>query len=333
MVDNGFGVCGAVRVVSGQGSGATSLLGDLVTVDRSAESDQGLWGTAASGVSRVFVAFAEGDCRMTRPDWSPSEIDLTRASAARIYDYNLGGSHNFAVDREVADRINRAMPDFAGLQRANRAFLRRAVKFIVNAGIRQLVDLGSGIPTVGNVHEIAQGVAPESRVVYVDIDSVAVIHSNAILKGNDRAAAIQANVRDVDQILATPTLRSLIDFSQPTAVLMASVLHYIPDDDEALGVVRTFRDVMSAGSYLMISHGTLEGSTSDEIQAGVQAGNANEVSVTMRSRAEIIRMFEGFDILEPGVVFTPQWRPDSPDDEFGNRPDRSAVYAAVGRKR
>ncbi|HEX2418633.1 MAG TPA: SAM-dependent methyltransferase [Micromonosporaceae bacterium] len=270
---------------------------------------------------------------MTRPDWSPSEIDLTRASAARIYDYNLGGSHNFAVDREVADRINRAMPDFAGLQRANRAFLRRAVKFIVNAGIRQLVDLGSGIPTVGNVHEIAQGVAPESRVVYVDIDSVAVIHSNAILKGNDRAAAIQANVRDVDQILATPTLRSLIDFSQPTAVLMASVLHYIPDDDEALGVVRTFRDVMSAGSYLMISHGTLEGSTSDEIQAGVQAGNANEVSVTMRSRAEIIRMFEGFDILEPGVVFTPQWRPDSPDDEFGNRPDRSAVYAAVGRKR
>lgn len=258
---------------------------------------------------------------------------MTRASAARMYDYNLGGTHNFAIDRQVADRVTQAMPDFPKLQRANRAFLRRAVTCLVKAGIRQFLDLGSGIPTVGNVHEIAQRAAPESRVVYVDIDPVAVIHSDAILMGNDRAAAIQADVRNPAGILTNATVQSMIDFSQPVAVLMVTVLHFVSDEDNPLEIVRTFRNAMCPGSYLVISHGTTEGGTGGEIRAGVRAGRDNRVDVTMRGRAEVIRMFEGFDILEPGVVFTPQWRPDSPNDELNDQPDRAAVYAAVGVKR
>lgn len=270
---------------------------------------------------------------MTQSDWSPEEIDLTKPSAARIYDYNLGGSHNFAIDRQVADKFNRTLPDFPGIQRANRAFLRRVVQFLAGAGIRQFLDLGSGIPTVGNVHEIAQRAAPESRVVYVDVDAVAVIHSNAILADNDRAAAIQADVRNAAGILADPTVRSLIDFSQPVGVLMLTVLHFVSDEDDPLGIVRTFRDVTCPGSYLVISHATAEGSTSDDVQEVVRVGRDNRVVATMRGRAEVTRMFEGFDILEPGVVFTPEWRPDSPNEEFSDQPSRAAVYAAVGIKR
>jgi hypothetical protein len=270
---------------------------------------------------------------MTGPEWSPAEIDVTQASAARMYDYNLGGSHNFGIDRQVADRVTQAMPDFPKIQRANRAFLRRAVTFLVDSGIRQFLDLGSGIPTVGNVHEIAQRSAPESRVDYVDIDPVAVIHSDAILADNDRAAAIRADVRDAAGILTNATVQNMIDFTRPVAVLMVTVLHFIPDEDNPLEIVRTFRDAMCPGSHLVLSHGTTEGGTRDEIRAGVRAGRDNRVNVTMRRREEVVRMFEGFDILDPGVVFTPQWRPDSPNDVLSDQPDRAAVYAAVGRKR
>jgi len=270
---------------------------------------------------------------MTRPDWASPEIDLTRPCPARMYDYNLGGSHNFAVDRTYAKRMNEAIPDLSAIHWTNRSFLRRVVRFLVNSGIRQFLDVGSGIPTVGNVHEIAQQVAPESRVVYVDIDSVAVVHGNAILTGNDHAAAVRGDVRDAAGILAHPTVRSLIDFTQPVGVLMLTVLHFVSDQDNPLDVLRTYRDAMSPASYLAISYATTEGRTGDQLEEGLRVSSRNRGVVTMRGRAELPPMFEGFDILKPGVVFTPAWRPDSPGDYFTDQPDRAATLAAVGVKR
>lgn len=270
---------------------------------------------------------------MTDADWAAADVDFTLPSAARMYDYNLGGSHNFAVDRAFAGQINQAMPDLPMMHRANRSFLRRVVRVLAGAGIRQFLDMGSGIPTVGNVHEIAQRAAPESRIVYVDVDPVAVTHSNAILVDNDRAAAIRADVRDATGILADPTVRSLIDFSQPVGVLMLTVLHYISDEDHPLELVRTYRDAIVPGSYLAISHGTMETSTGDQTKAGVRVGVRSKIPTTMRGRAEITRMFDGFDVIEPGIVFVPEWRPDSPNDTFRDEPDRSAAIVGVGVKR
>jgi hypothetical protein len=270
---------------------------------------------------------------MTNADWTAADVDLTVPSAARMYDFNLGGSHNFAVDRNFAQEMNNAMPDLPMVHRANRALLHRVVRFLTGVGIRQFLDLGSGIPTVGNVHEAAQTADPEARVVYVDVDPVAVIHSNTILANNDRAAAIRADVRDASGILANPTVRSLIDFTQPVGTLMFTVLHYISDDDHPLDIVRTFRDAMCPGSYLAISHGTAEGKSRDQSKAGVRVGSRNKIDSTMRGRAEVLQMFEGFDIVEPGVVFSPEWRPDSPRDPLCDDPERSAALAAVGVKR
>jgi len=200
-------------------------------------------------------------------------------------------------------------------------------------GIRQFLDIGSGIPTVGNVHEIAQRAAPGSRIVYVDIDVVAVTHSNAILADNDLAAAVQADARNASGILSDPTVRSLIDFNEPVGVLMLAVLHFIVDEDDLTDAMHTYREAMCPGSYLAISHPTAEGKTGERIKASVVVSSRHQVDTKLRGSAELIQMFEGFDILEPGVVFTPAWRPDSPDDYFHDEPDRSATITAVGVKR
>lgn len=271
---------------------------------------------------------------MSNTDWTTDDVDVTVPSAARMYDYNLGGSHNFEVDRAFAREVNTVMPDLPQIHRANRALLHRVVRFLVeDAGIRQFLDVGSGIPTVGNVHEVAQRAAPETHVVYVDVDPVAVIHSNTILANNDRAGAIRADIRDADKILADPTVRSLIDFTQPVGLLLFTVLHYVSDDDHPLDIVRTFRDALCPGSYLAISHGTTEGKTAEQTRAGVRVGNRNKIQATMRGRPEVLQMFEGFDIVDPGVVFSPEWRPDSPGGTFADDPERSATLAAVGVKR
>ncbi|HEX2419924.1 MAG TPA: SAM-dependent methyltransferase, partial [Micromonosporaceae bacterium] len=190
---------------------------------------------------------------MVDADWSAADVDLTVPSAARIYDYTLGGSHNFEVDRMVAERIIEAVPDVPIIARANRSFLRRVVRFFADAGIRQFLDLGSGIPTVGNVHEVAQKAAPESRVVYVDADPVAVIHSKTMLAGNDQATAIQGDIRDVDRILTDPRVRSLIDFGQPVGVLALLVLHFISDEEQPEEIIHKLWETLCPGSYLAIS--------------------------------------------------------------------------------
>ena len=172
-----------------------------------------------------------------RPDWVPEGIDLQRPSAARMYDYYLGGAHNFGPDRELGRKVLEFVPDGQLLAQANRAFLHRAVRFLLSRGIQQFLDIGSGIPTAGNVHEVAQKEAPGSRVLYVDHDHVAVAHSEALLRDNPDARVLHADLRNPDEILSSPALHEVLDLSQPVGLLLVAVLHFIPDEDGPASLV------------------------------------------------------------------------------------------------
>lgn len=268
---------------------------------------------------------------MNEPTWVPSGVDPKRANIARVYDYWLGGTHNFLADQDVARAIAAVAPTAPLIGLANRAFLRRAVRYLSDAGIRQFLDIGSGIPTQGNVHEVAQEASPDARVVYVDIDPVAVAHSKVILNGNDNAAVIAADLRATGEILAHSQTRRLIDSSQPTGLLLVAILHFIADAEDPWQIVASLRDALAPGSYLVLCHGTDDGvpETARAVKEVYDRSVTNPLHV--RSRAQIMRFFEGFDLVEPGLVFIPQWRPDSPADvpadahEYGN-------LAGVGRK-
>jgi len=270
---------------------------------------------------------------MDRPAWVPDQVDVEQASIARVYDYNLGGAHNFAVDRRVAEQLNAAIPDLPAIHRANRSFLRRAVRFLNAAGIRQFLDLGSGIPTVGNVHEIAQRAAPESKVVYADIDPVAVAHGQALLAGNERVVSIQADLREADMVLGDPQVRRVLDFTAPMAVLMVAVLHFVSDAEDPGSVVARYRDAVVPGSFLVISHATQEGDQRQRAEEAMNVAARNRIPGTLRDRSGVARLFAGFELVEPGLVFTPQWRPDPDAHEFDGRPERAATLAGVGVKR
>jgi hypothetical protein len=246
-----------------------------------------------------------------------------------MYDYLLGGSHNFAADRVAADQALRHMPELVGVMQANRAFLRRAVQFLTAAGIRQFLDLGSGIPTVGNVHEVAHRDDPEARVVYVDIDPVAVTHSQAILADNPRATTIMADFRDPRALLAHPELRTFLDLSQPVAVLLVSVLHFLPGEPAEL--IAHFRDAIVPGSYLVITHASTEGQPPGGIEDARAVYARSAEPVVMRSRAEIAALFDGFSLVDPGLVRLPFWRPDSDVEQESAEHDFPG-FAGVGRK-
>lgn len=264
-----------------------------------------------------------------RPEWAPGEIDLDRPSAARVYDYFLGGSHNVAADRELARQAIATWPELPQIMHANRAFLRRAVRYCVEQGVRQFLDIGSGIPTVGNVHEVAQQAAPESKVVYVDMDPVAVAHSRAILAGNPRAAVVQADLRTPDRVLGDPDVRALLDFDQPVAVLLVALLHFVPEADDPVALVARLTETLAQGSFLVISHATGDGQP--ERAAEIEAlYRRTTTPITMRSRDEVAALFGRAELVEPGLVFLPEWRPDSPED-VDDHPERFAGLAGVAR--
>jgi SAM-dependent methyltransferase len=265
-------------------------------------------------------------------DWAPAEVDLTRPNAARVYDYYLGGSHNFAIDRQMAQQAIDLWPDVPMIVRANRAFLRRAVGQLIRAGVRQFLDLGSGIPTVGSVHELAQADDPQARVVYVDVDPVAVQHARAILSGNPRTGVIRADLRHPDLVLAHRHLHRLLDLDQPVAVLMVAVLHFIPDADDPARVVAAYRDALAAGSYLVVSHATADGQRPDRAAEHRRLYARTATPMTMRSHDQIADLLHGWDLLDPGLVRLPLWHPD-PDDKIPPNPDAFAGYAALGHKR
>ncbi|MFI6871777.1 SAM-dependent methyltransferase [Nocardia sp. NPDC050406] len=268
---------------------------------------------------------------MDRPAWAPEGVDMTQASPARMYDALLGGSHNFEIDRKAAEMGKQLVPDLPRLALSNRAFLRRAVRFLVDSGVRQFFDIGSGIPTAGNVHEVAQELDPRCRVLYADIDPVAVAHAKAILAGNDRAAAIEADLRKPADLLERARATGLIDFEQPVGVLLVAVLHLVGDEERPAELVTELRAAVPGGSYVAISHLTSAQRPEDAAKLGANAVNENKIGIHFRSREAITAMFDGWELVEPGVVELPAWRPESDQDRHEN-PGRSLGLAGVGRK-
>jgi len=264
--------------------------------------------------------------------WIPDDVPLDRPNAARIYDYMLGGFHNFEPDRTAAEKVLEIYPDSRPVTHAARAFLRRVVRYLSDQGIDQFLDIGSGIPTVGNVHEMAQMANPDARVVYVDIDPVAVAHSKAILKDSPRAIAIRADAGQPERILDHPAVKDTLDFRRPIGVLFLAVLHFLADDEKAFHAVHTVRDAVTAGSYIAISHGTLDDAPPNVVEQITALYSGSVTSNRVRSRAEVLRFFEGLELVEPGLVHYPQWRPEEPDDLFIDCPERVLAWGGVGRK-
>ncbi|SUE30379.1 S-adenosyl methyltransferase [Nocardia farcinica] len=268
---------------------------------------------------------------MDRPSWAPEGVDMNQASPARMYDALLGGSHNFEVDRMAAEMGKRLVPDLPRLALSNRAFLRRAVRFLVDAGITQFVDIGSGIPTVGNVHEVAQSLDPRVRVLYIDIDPVAVAHARSILRDNDNADAVEADLRKPEDLLARVRESGLIDLDRPVGLLLIAVLHLLADDDRPTERVAALRNAVVPGSYVAISHLTSELRPDDAAALGASAADSSKVGIHFRPAAAIAGMFDGWALVEPGVVELPLWRPESDRDRH-EAPGRSLGLAGVGRK-
>jgi SAM-dependent methyltransferase len=242
-----------------------------------------------------------------RPGWAPADIELARPSPARIYDYFLGGTHNFAVDRELADRVIAASPEIAYGARSNRAFLGRAVHVMTSDGVGQFLDIGAGIPTQEPTHEVAARGYPQSRVVYVDNDPVAVAHSQALLTGDARGGVLHADVRDPKSILGSDVVTSMIDFSRPVGLLLLAVLHFLSDADDPADIIATFADALAPGSYLVISHvSPPSGADVEKLEREIRQSGLGY----MRGPDEIARFFEGWEMVEPGLISPALWRPD-----------------------
>ncbi|MFC9842277.1 SAM-dependent methyltransferase [Streptomyces sp. NPDC060223] len=268
---------------------------------------------------------------MERPAWAPRSIDISVPSVSRIYDYYLGGSHNFEVDREAARKAMGFMPGLPKIMQANRAFMRRAVRFATGEGITQFLDIGSGIPTFGNVHEIAQESRPGAHVVYVDNDPVAVAHSQAVLEGNENADVLAADLLKPREILASSQVQRLIDLNRPVALLLVAILHFVEDADDPYGAVAELRDALAPGSLLVVTHASYEGIPLPQEQAEGTVDVYKNIRnpLIMRSREDVARFFEGYDMVEPGLVPMPKWRPDTaPEDEDAFS---FSGFAGVGR--
>ena len=257
-------------------------------------------------------------------------FDTSVAHQARMYDYVLGGKDNYAADRAAVEAGLKVWPDMAFAMRANRAFLGRAVRYLAaDAGMRQFLDIGTGIPTSGNTHEIVQAVAPQSRVVYVDYDPIVLAHARALLVSRDEGATayIDADLRDTDRILAEAA--ELLDFSQPVAITLLAILHAIPDADDPHAIVARLLGAVPAGSYLAVSHSGSDLFVPDTKETFSTVINQTmQQQYTARSREQVARFFVGTDLVAPGLVPVEQWRPDPAVANAGT----SAVYGAVGRK-
>lgn len=262
----------------------------------------------------------------------PPGVQLDRPSVARIYDYLLGGYHNFDIDRRAAEQFAALFPDLALTARVNRAFLRRAVSYVARQGIDQFLDLGSGIPTVGNVHEIARQHNPQARTVYVDIEPVAVAHAEIILGDDPGLAAVLADVRNPQAVLDNPRTQAVIDFSKPVGLFAVALLHYITDDEQAERVLETFKTALAPGSYLAVGVWTYDDAPREVMEKYAQMTKILTTPGAPRPREKVLRYFKGFELVEPGLVHSPLWRPDGPDDLILDEPGRSVTWVGVARK-
>jgi SAM-dependent methyltransferase len=260
-------------------------------------------------------------------DWPDSAIDTSTPHPARVYDYLIGGKDNFPADREVGEGMASTAPEIRDMARANRSFLGRAVRYLSGQGIRQFLDVGTGLPTAGNTHEVAQSLAPDSNVVYVDNDPLVIAHGRALLAGNERTSTFQADLRQPDVILGHPDVARLIDFSRPVGILLVAVLHFVPDTDEPFAIVERFKSLAAPGSHLVISHVAqdIKVLDTDEMHA-VYHKTSNGA---LRTREEVEEFFDGFPLVEPGLVQVPLWRPDG---EVPADLGKFWIYGGVGKK-
>jgi hypothetical protein len=265
--------------------------------------------------------------RSLAPDWAPPDIDTSVAHPAQIYDYFLGGKNHFAVDRETAEATLRIVPELRAIARANRAFLARTVQYLAEAGITQYLDLGTGLPSPGDVAEVARAVRPETRIVYVDSDPIVASHIRAALASADPklTAVVHADVREPETILRDQAVRAVLDFEQPVAVLLLAVLHFVRDDEDPASIVKAFTDAAAPGSHLVVSHGTDDFET-DRARDSVRVYKAT-VPLVLRDHAAISGLFAGVDVVEPGVVPITEWHPD------GELVTGPVFYGGVGVKR
>ena len=252
--------------------------------------------------------------------------DVTRPNSARMYDYFLGGAQNFAVDREAAEQAATAFPHIRVGARVNRSYLGRAVAFLARQGVDQFLDLGSGIPTVGNVHEIAHRHNPDARIAYVDYEPVAVAHARRLLSGDARVSITQADIRQPDAVL--DIVRQQLDFTRPVAVLAMAILHFLPDADDPFGMLAAYRQACVPGSYLAISHGSQVTLTDEQIREFLDAYARTPTPALFRSVGEITRLLAGYQLVEPGLVLLPQWRPTEPVS--ADEAAESNIYGGVG---
>ncbi|MQY25279.1 SAM-dependent methyltransferase [Nocardia aurantia] len=266
----------------------------------------------------------------------PREIDASRPSSARLYHYYLSGEAVFEIDKIFAERIFEIAPYADLFAHNNRSFLQRAVKYMVGQGIQQFLDIGSGLPTVGNTHEVARSVLPGARVVYVDNDLEAVNRSHELLNAQgalDTTAILDADLRRPEAILDHPTTRRLLDWDQPIGLLLCSVWPFVPDEFQPRKVMATLRDRLPSGSYVAMTHATTDGLDQETIDRGDEVTDVYAKTsdpLTYRSRAEFGALFDGFEFVEPGIVYAPEWHPDGPVDTEDASFDSN--LAAVGRK-
>jgi SAM-dependent methyltransferase len=273
------------------------------------------------GVGRIVSGEEE------HPAWV---IDPNVPSVARMYDYYLGGKDNFAADRAAADQVVAAMPNVLEFTRANRRLLSRAVTMLAERGVRQFLDVGSGLPTQENVHEVAQRAAPDSRVIYVDNDPIVLAHARALLADNPLTTVVQADLRDPQAILDHPEVKARLDFDEPVALLLLAILHFVPDEARPAEIVATLRAPLVPGSHLVISHGH-RGEVSQEVESQVRSayGRTGARDIIPRTADEVLTFFAGTELIGSGLVQVADWRPD--DEPVESDLSRPGFFAGVGR--
>jgi hypothetical protein len=242
-------------------------------------------------------------------DYVAPEIDTSRPSVARIYDAILGGKDNFAADRAVAELAHKAFPDGGRAAFINRELLGRAVRYMVEQGITQFLDLGSGLPTVQNTHQIAQAADPSARVVYIDNDPIVLAHGRALLAENSSTTVVTADLREPAQVWSLPEVNGFLDLSKPVGLILNAVIHHVLDEEDPYGIVGRYQELLAPGSYLLLTHFS---NSSQEARALEEVLLRTLGRGQLRSRAEITRFFDGLDIVEPGVTYLPEWHPDEP---------------------
>ena len=262
-------------------------------------------------------------------EFDPSKIDTGVAHPARMYDYYLGGKTHFAADRAAADAVLAVLPEGRDMAIANRAFLGRAVRFLARQGITQFLDIGTGIPSPGNTSDVLREVSPEARGVFIDNDPIVTTHTRALLGDRVAASVVHGDLRQANSLLADPGIKGAVDLGRPIAVLLVAVLHFIKDQEEPARIVETLKQAMPAGSYFVISHGTQDFNP-DQATAAVRGYDEATAPFVLRSREVVERFFDGLDMVEPGVVQLPYWRPEG---DIEGDPSKIWLYAGVGRKK